>query len=215
MKALVKTETPAVLRKNERAWNDSYVEAAAESSKNHEKWRHPDIKAALRTETDSKCAYCEARIEDVSFSHVEHLLPKSKFPELSHSWSNLTMACEVCNVAKGDYFIEDCACLNPYLDHIPDFVAPIGPFIDWAAGDARAEITVKKIRLNRSALVQARAERIASVRELYERWFESVEPLRSVLAEAIVFDVLQGEFTYTVETFLRSKNFPIGLPAES
>lgn len=210
MRALAKVGIPSVLRDNEAVWTRAYVSAtSAKERSGLEKWRHPDIKRSLRAETKSKCAYCEASMEDVSFSHVEHLRPKSKFPALAHTWDNLTTACGVCNVAKADYFIEGNECLNPYIDELSNFINPVGPWIDWVAGNSRAEITVKKIQLNRSNLVVARADRLSKIRDLYERWHESPEPIRSILEDTLRLDAMEGEFTQTVAVFLRSKNFPI------
>ena len=182
---------------------------SSEEKRKHEKWRHPEIKSALVEETKAKCAYCEGYIEDVSFPHVEHIKPKSKFPELAHLWENLTIACAACNIAKGDYFFEEAQLLNPYKDDLEKFIYPVGPLIDWIAGVPRAEITVKKIDLNRSPLLISRAQRLSKVRELYERWAESSDPIRTVLEETLRHDAVEGEFSQTVIVFLRSKNFPV------
>ena len=48
----------------------------------------------------------------VAYEHIEHLKPKSKYPELAFQWENLHLACQRCNVEKGDRFDED----NPILD---------------------------------------------------------------------------------------------------
>ncbi|MFJ4073250.1 HNH endonuclease [Paenarthrobacter sp. NPDC089988] len=174
-----------------------------------EKWRHPSIKDALHEETDYKCAYCEAKIVDVSFPHVEHILPKAAFPQLAHSWSNLTTACGICNNRKGDFYEESAPILNPYTDDLPTFIRHRGPLIDWAAGNVRGEISIRKLDLNRPPLLVSRAERMNNVRDLYDRWHASTEPLRSTLAAAIRIDAVQGEFQQTVIAYLRELNFHI------
>lgn len=209
MRQLSKTEAPEVLKSNGDTWTQAYVSAAVKERPRFEKWRHAEIKEALRMETRARCAYCEGIVEDVSYAHVEHIRPKSLFPELAHFWLNLTTACGVCNVNKGDYFVEGNACLDPYNDDLTQFIQPVGPMIDWVAGNARAEITVRRIGLNRSNLVIARTERIANIRDLYVRWHASAEPLRSILEDALRLDALEGEFVQTVVEYLRSKGFPI------
>ena len=91
MRRLTKTPKPLVLVANEEAWTVAYVAAVGTSNeKKCEKWRHPAIKQALHAETSGKCAYCEALMGDVTFPHVEHLIPKALRPELAHTWRNLT-----------------------------------------------------------------------------------------------------------------------------
>jgi hypothetical protein len=65
---------------------------------------HRSYKPHLQREFRRKCVYC--RISDglkgyESFG-VDHYLPKSRFPALRASWSNLFYACNVCNTWKGE-----------------------------------------------------------------------------------------------------------------
>jgi len=48
----------------------------------------------------SRCAYCE----DSGADEIEHLFPKSLFPELAFKWSNYAFACGPCNGPKGNRF---------------------------------------------------------------------------------------------------------------
>lgn len=59
------------------------------------------------------CSYCEVALN--SSVPVEHVLPKSRHPQLEKKWSNLLLACDYCNPVKGsqdvvleDYFWPDC-----------------------------------------------------------------------------------------------------------
>jgi len=209
MRALEKGPAPEVLRTHEVTWTQTYVAASKDERRKCEKWRHSAIKDALHEETDFKCAYCEAKIVDVSFPHVEHILPKVVFPHLAHSWSNLTTACGVCNIGKGDYYDENAPILNPYTDELSAFIQHRGPLVDWTAGNVRAEISVRMLDLNRPPLLMSRTERINNIRDLYDRWHASTEPLRSTLAAAIRIDAIKGEFQQTVITYLRDRNFQI------
>lgn len=210
MKPLSKVAVPQILQAKGSDWTSAYVSAEpGDGRRPHEKWRHPEIREALRVETLAKCAYCEAVVDDVSFPHVEHIRPKSKFPELAHDWSNLTTACERCNVAKGDYFEVGAELVNPYADDVPVHLRSSGPLIDWRKGDERAELTVSRLGLNRAELVAARARRMISVRNLIERWHASSGSLRAALESAIRLDALEGEFTQTVTAFLEEHAFPV------
>src|SRR5689334_21918786 len=97
MRRLTKTAVPQILAENGPLWTAEYAAAVAGGAAPPSRWRHPAIIAALATETYRKCAYCEGVISDVSYPHVEHMLPKSARPDLVVDWANLTLACEVCN----------------------------------------------------------------------------------------------------------------------
>ncbi len=47
-----------------------------------------------------RCAYCEDSLAD----EIEHIWPKSLYPELAFAWANYLYACGPCNVAKGGGF---------------------------------------------------------------------------------------------------------------
>jgi hypothetical protein len=61
-------------------------------------------KPYLQRQFHRKCVYC--RISDGLKGYegfgVDHYLPKSRFPALSTTWSNLFYACNVCNTWKGE-----------------------------------------------------------------------------------------------------------------
>lgn len=64
-----------------------------------------EVKQALKGMFGGKCCYCEAKVEHVSYRHVEHFRPQSVYPKLAYKWSNLLFACERCNCEyKSDKF---------------------------------------------------------------------------------------------------------------
>ncbi|MEV0673369.1 HNH endonuclease [Mycobacterium sp. NPDC050441] len=212
MRQLTKGDKPAVLVANEDAWTQEYLHAVAtDDPKKHEHWRHPEIKDGLHAETSGKCAYCEALVSDVSYPHVEHIIPKSPRPELAHRWHNLTWACPVCNGNKREYYDEQYAVLNPYADDPDNHIMFTGCFVSQHFGASRGEITIKKLKLNRPDLVYARAERLSKLREMVERWYEADGARKDVLAEAIRIDADEGEFSASVIQYLNDIGFPIGL----
>lgn len=58
--------------------------------------------AAIR-KYGNKCLCCGSR-EKI---HVDHIKPRSKFPELTWEISNLQILCEKCNQGKGAKYIDD------------------------------------------------------------------------------------------------------------
>jgi len=48
-----------------------------------------------------KCACCGSMPPDVVL-HVDHIKPKSKYPELEFDIENLQILCEACNLGKGN-----------------------------------------------------------------------------------------------------------------
>lgn len=69
-----------------------------------------DTYKTLRTEVQEKlfkqcigcCAYCRRPVGHYGWAwHIEHVLPKSKYPSLAFKLSNLTVGCVHCNQWKG------------------------------------------------------------------------------------------------------------------
>lgn len=48
-----------------------------------------------------KCMCCGAENSDGKKMHVDHIKPRSKYPELALTFSNLQVLCEDCNIGKG------------------------------------------------------------------------------------------------------------------
>jgi 5-methylcytosine-specific restriction endonuclease McrA len=210
MRRLEKRTEPEVLIANGEQWTRDYVQARAlGTEKKHERWRHEDIRSRLSVETIKKCAYCEGFVGDVTYPHVEHIKPKSHFPELAHRWPNLTRACETCNKSKGDYYHEDLAVLNPYEDEINDHLDFFGGIVTSKSQEGRGEITRTLLGLNRIDLTYSRLRRLLSIEIMYDKWKAAEEPLRGVLAKGIRSDVLEGEFTATATRFLEHVGFPL------
>ncbi|MGV9675455.1 HNH endonuclease [Nocardia sp. NPDC003482] len=216
MRQLTKGEKPAILKEKEEEWTAAYVAAVvAGRERKPEHWRDPQIRTALSDETSGKCAYCEALMADISYPHVEHMIPKKLKPELAHQWTNLTWACQVCNTEKGDFYDETEGLINPYEDTIASHVHFSGPYLSPHLGAQRGEMTVKQLKLNRMDLVHARAERLTKVWEMLERWHSATGPRREILADTIRLDATDGEFTAMVQAYLRGLGFPVDTEVET
>lgn len=59
--------------------------------------RWKQAKAQLLTETNNKCAYCEAPTSVVAYGDVEHYRPKSKYWWLAYCYENYLPSCQLCN----------------------------------------------------------------------------------------------------------------------
>jgi 5-methylcytosine-specific restriction endonuclease McrA len=58
---------------------------------------------ALRN-TGGCCCCCGARASDGIQLHVDHIKPRSKYPELQLDLENLQILCDDCNIGKSNYY---------------------------------------------------------------------------------------------------------------
>lgn len=172
-----RTAKPAVLTKKQQAWTDSLLQVTTDAAKRRaeNKYRHPEIKAALVAMFHGKCAYCESRITHIDYGHIEHFRPKSKpqFRLLTFEWSNLLLSCAVCNGSeyKWDRFPETAEggpLVNP-CDDLPEahfnFVFDPQARLATVAGTTeRGRTTERLLGLNRLNL---RAHRSRLVMQLH------------------------------------------------
>jgi uncharacterized protein (TIGR02646 family) len=103
-----RVDKPDILKKKATEWTQNllYAPDRRQRRKTENKYRHKEIKGSLTSMFHEKCAYCESKISHIDYGHIEHYRPKSRFPQLTFEWSNLLLACGVCNGAryKGDNF---------------------------------------------------------------------------------------------------------------
>src|SRR5687767_14822167 len=101
MRKVSKHAEPDVLQTNHQEWTDAYLADPGNATKKY-RYRHPEIKSALKEETADKCVYCESKIGHNTPGDVEHMTPSSVQPQHHFAWSNLTIACTECNRRKND-----------------------------------------------------------------------------------------------------------------
>lgn len=83
--------------------NKAYALWNAKTSTNDKRITFDDVKKSLLTPIKNRdiCAYCEANEP----SDIEHIFPKSHFPEKAFEWENYLYVCKTCNTKhKSDYF---------------------------------------------------------------------------------------------------------------
>lgn len=116
---------PPVLVANSQEWTAALTNAIAthgeykkipdaEKVKLLSHYRHPDIKAALYSSSQGKCAFCECIPSDGGYIEVEHFRPKSIYPSYTFEWSNLLPSCSQCNGSKLDHDTGADPIVNPY-----------------------------------------------------------------------------------------------------
>jgi hypothetical protein len=123
----------------------------------------PVNKDILRKSTSGKCMYCESKIEHISYAHIEHIKPKTKYPELEFEWNNLGFSCQVCNTNKGVKYNEDIPFINSYNENPEDYIIFLGFYIFPKQRSERGEYTIKEMDLNRPNLVDRRKDKIEGI----------------------------------------------------
>lgn len=73
-----------------------------------------DVKRTLEamSSSNSRCMLCE----DSAANEVEHVRPKSLYPEASFDWSNYVYSCGVCNKCKGSKFAVFAGSAREFVD---------------------------------------------------------------------------------------------------
>ncbi len=206
---LVKGERPPILQERAAQWRAEFIAARTSGSLTPTirfRYRHPQIKAALRTETNEKCAYCESKIPHTFPGETEHIVPSSVRPELVVEWSNLTLACTECNRRKGDYYDEAEPLLNPYQDDPSHHIRFYGPLCLHAPGSVRGLATVLRLELSRIELHERRADRLRAIQALVDRW-EALPsgPTKELVKDEILKEAYPDkEYSAAVRSFLHA-----------
>lgn len=87
-------------------------------------WQHQEVKSALLSISNNKCAYCECKLEEESkYLEVEHFKDKDTYPQDVIKWENLLPSCKHCNVSKGRHDVVVEPIVNPCDDE------PVAHFI--------------------------------------------------------------------------------------
>lgn len=169
MRNVKRVGKPVSLAKYAARWTAELLEAIAKARKRgkkvpkklYERYHCPDVRDALKWMYKGLCCYCEGRIEEVSYVHIEHRRPKKIYPKYAFRWDNLHLACERCNSHKGDNFdtkfpILDAVIDVPITDHLTYKPDAIGVLRDPLSH--RGETTWRDADLDRDALLTARRE---------------------------------------------------------
>jgi uncharacterized protein (TIGR02646 family) len=160
-------------------------------------YAHSTVKSALVKAQHRKCCYCEARIG--RGGDVEHFRPKQAYCQaegeslqypgyywLAYEWSNLYLACTICNQRHKQNFFplqnpmervsdhrsqlqrEQPLLIDPSQENPEDFIGFRGE-IPFAIDDQpKGAKTIEIIDLNRPNLQEDRLEKLCDLRDFYE-----------------------------------------------
>ncbi len=199
---LVKGPVPPVLAQSSQVWTQVLRERAerneAPTTAEATRYRHADVKTALLAETSGKCAYCESKVRHVTYGDVEHIVPKSVDILKTYQWSNLTLACDVCNTNKGAHFGNHEDLVDPYAEDPENHFDFLGAVVLPKPHSVPGMITEETIRLNRIELMERRKDRLqALLRELqlYARMTDANE--RAVLRRSLETVSMSAQSEYT------------------
>jgi uncharacterized protein (TIGR02646 family) len=206
MRELNKLPIPQILEDNGDTWtkdlmNDYYATGTIDKNK-QKRYNNPEIKQILKLETNDKCAYCESKITHVYPGDIEHIIPKSIYPRLTFTWSNLTFGCFWCNNKKRHFLDKENMLLNPYKDRINEHLRAFGPLIFHIKSSKRGEITWRKFELNRIDLRDKRQEKIEELQVMIDKYScETNANLKQLILLEIEDFVLKSEYSFTLQQF--------------
>jgi uncharacterized protein (TIGR02646 family) len=193
---LEKKEQPERLKKNADGWTKVIMDKldAGENPTVTElsRYRHPEIKAALVSETHGKCAYCESKLQHIHHGDVEHIFPKSLDRSKTFAWENLTLACEVCNQNKSDKDPHVEYIIDPYLVDPEHHLMFLGGLI-FSTGTVEGTSTRALLQLHRPELVEMRNRQVDYIMKIYAQVCDTSLPV--TVRRAIYHDLLNSETT--------------------
>jgi hypothetical protein len=167
---LVKGVAPEILKRKGQDWTRDLLAAVDADDKDlikalTKRYNHPDVKAALKSETQEKCAYCEAKVTDVAHGDIEHVTPKSIDRAKTFDWENLTFSCQLCNQNKSDKE----GIIDPYVEEPSEHIFFAGAFAKGRTLEGAR--TVLELKLNRLSLIESRNREIERYADQLEKVF--------------------------------------------
>jgi uncharacterized protein (TIGR02646 family) len=208
---LERGDKPPILIEKADEWTAEFAAAGAPHTMApavRYRYRHADIKEAVKRDSHKKCIYCESHITQVHPGEIEHIAPVSKRADLVVEWENLAFVCTECNREKSAYYEPNLPLLNPFDDDPDEYLAFYGPMVLHRTGKPRGEITVRQLKLSRLALIERRKERIERLQVLIDRINEMPHgPHRQVVDKALEAELaVDTEYAATAREFVRQAN---------
>ncbi|HEX8699149.1 MAG TPA: hypothetical protein VF815_09960 [Myxococcaceae bacterium] len=160
-------------------------------------YSHETVKQALVDAQHGKCAFCESRVTHIDYGDVEHFRPKAGWRQeegerlhrpgyywLAYEWTNLFVACTLCNRQfkrnffplqtpakrarshKDDVAAEDPLLIDPGMEEPETFISFREEVPYAVGGSIRGETTIRLLGLRREALAEQRRDRLSHVKAL-------------------------------------------------
>ncbi|WP_421268535.1 HNH endonuclease [Aeromonas veronii] len=179
---LTKNNKPEILLKNAEKWTEDILKKLQNGEKpsntDNARYRHPEIKSALISETNGKCAYCESKLLHIHHGDIEHIIPKSLEAKKRYEWENLTLACEICNQNKSNNDPQTTYIIDPYITEPADHLHFSGSMI-FPLGTINGLNTTSILDLNRPHLIERRQEKLQRVLSIIETIFSEHLPIQT------------------------------------
>lgn len=219
MRNVTRAKIPNSLAANAITWTDELLdeirkmgcfEKVDDLYKN--RYRQNDIKEALIKMYNNHCCYCESLIGDgfATYGRIEHLRPKSIFPQHCYDWDNMHWSCEVCNTSyKRARWDTANPILDPCSDSIPAhlvFDTTTGTY-DEIKSSARGRTTIEHTGLNRDGLTKARRLKLIELATHYreykrngneDKFIEYYNLIKEELDYPSVYDAFLAEIQNTI-----------------
>jgi len=112
MRGFTRSQSPECLTKKGLEWTNRWEPRLQNGQKlvwpQFELKRIDEILARhLRADTQAHCSYCDQIITyETADEQLDHFQPKSYYPELAFTWSNLFLSCTECNSEKRAQYSE-------------------------------------------------------------------------------------------------------------
>lgn len=202
---LTKGNVPEVLKINATAWTEEFLckirSGVKPSDGESSRYRLPQVKAALLSETHGKCAYCESKLRHIHHGDVEHISPKSLDPARRFEWENLTIACEMCNQNKSNKDPIAEHIIDPYNIDPAEHIIFLGAIL-YPLGSTHGKNTAILLDLNRTELVERRQERLDQVMSICETILRTDLPIvtRRAILENLVSEDAAPQASYSAMT---------------
>jgi uncharacterized protein (TIGR02646 family) len=118
------------------------------------------VRTPLFESSHQKCAYCECNATEGGYMEIDHLMPKSIYPESMFEWNNLLPSCRQCNNMKSNHDTGLEPIINPYEANPEDafFYKRIQIKPKEGVYFATAQQTIDVCRLNRETLLTSRSK---------------------------------------------------------
>ena len=209
---------PNVLIRNRKKWLEKLVGATTPKERKRalSRYQHDDVKNALVAAFHGKCAYCESQIRHIDYGHIEHFRPKSKYPKKTFSWSNLLLACGVCNGAeyKGEKFpnkADGGPLVNPCTEdpamHFSFDYDPDAQLANVHGKTKRGLLTETLLGLNRKDLRSYRSQQIKKL------WFIAQRAPRDPEARRLLDEAASASQSYSAFAAMLRDSVRTSLPA--
>jgi uncharacterized protein (TIGR02646 family) len=214
MRNVRRAQEPDSLRLNAKKWTRELLRAIKANKgkgksvpeKYYNKYKQSDILTTLqRMYSDSNftyCCYCESIVDMVSFEHIEHRMPKSKYPKHTYDWNNLHIVCEKCNNYKGDKYDESAPILDAVTDKISEHLSYRLGGINGVFQDALTRcgvITIQHAYLNRPSLLKGRLDIYHDTINAIAEIIRLKDHPKSYVAKEILLNKCSGQFGSVIQ----------------